>query len=188
MLVLWRALTKYNCTKWTTTTSTSQFLSLLQDKNNSSACNDNPTDLEWIWNWSFIGQQPYQAKDHWWLIKSSNDSYFDALITCKMHYYFSSTYTFFDLDFIDFCNVMLVLCVYFRYLLIKSLCVSKWWNSVKKEKKGKKRKNKVKKSEVSGKQKPDQFFTHVSEAVCPLPAFSPLPWTWSEALLDDFCL
>jgi len=79
MLVLSRALTKYNCTKCTTTTSTTQFLSLLQDKNNSSACNDVPIDLEWIWNWSFVGQQPYQAKDHWWLIKASNDSYLDAL-------------------------------------------------------------------------------------------------------------
>ena len=78
MLVLWRALTTYNCTKCTTTTSTTQFLSLLQDKNNSSACNNVPTDLEWIWNWSFIGQ-PYQAKDHWWLIKASNDSYLDTL-------------------------------------------------------------------------------------------------------------
>jgi len=79
MLVFWRVLTKYNCTKCTTTTSTTQFLSLLQDKNNSYACNNIPTDLEWIWNWSFIGQQPYQAKDHWWLIKASNDSYFDVL-------------------------------------------------------------------------------------------------------------
>ena len=25
---------------------------------------------ECIWNWSFIGQQPYQAKDHWWLSTS----------------------------------------------------------------------------------------------------------------------
>jgi len=41
--------------------------------------NDVPIDLEWIWNWSFIGQQPDQAKDHWWLIKASNDSYLDAL-------------------------------------------------------------------------------------------------------------
>jgi len=31
-------------------------LSLQQDKNNSYACNDVPPDLEWIWNWSFIGQ------------------------------------------------------------------------------------------------------------------------------------
>jgi len=78
MPVLWRALTKYNCTKCTTTTSTTQFLSLLQDKNNNYACNDVPTDLEWIWNWSFIGQQPYQTKDHWWLIKASNDSFWWA--------------------------------------------------------------------------------------------------------------
>jgi len=46
------------------------------------------------------------------------------LITRKMQYYFSSTFTFFDLDFIDFCNVMLVLCVYFTYLLIKGPCAS----------------------------------------------------------------
>jgi len=39
-----------------TTTSTTQFLPLLQHKNNSSACNDVPLYLEWIWNWSFIGQ------------------------------------------------------------------------------------------------------------------------------------
>jgi len=49
------------------------------------------------------------------------------LITCKIHYYLSSTYTCFDLGFIDFCNVMLVLCVYFRYLLINGPCASKWW-------------------------------------------------------------
>jgi len=79
MLVLWRALTKYNYTKCTTIISTTQFLSLLQDKNNSYACNNVPTDLEWIWNWSFIGQKPYRAKDHWWLIKALNDSYFGAL-------------------------------------------------------------------------------------------------------------
>jgi len=28
----------------------------LQNKNNSYACNNVPSDLEWIWNWSFIGQ------------------------------------------------------------------------------------------------------------------------------------
>ena len=50
------------------------FVSTLQDKKNSSACNDVPLQWEWIWNWSFIGQLPYQAKDHWWLIKASNDS------------------------------------------------------------------------------------------------------------------
>jgi len=48
-----------------------------------------------------------------------------SVITCKMHYYFSSTYTFSDLDFIDFCNIMLVLCVYFRYLSVKVRRVSK---------------------------------------------------------------
>jgi len=79
MLIPWRAMTMYNCTKCTTTISTTQYLSLLQDKNNSCACSNIPTDLKWIWNWTFIGQQPYQEKDHWWLIKASNDSYFDAL-------------------------------------------------------------------------------------------------------------
>jgi hypothetical protein len=49
------------------------------------------------------------------------------MITRKIHYYFSSTYTCFDLDFIDFCNVILVLRVYFRYLSIKSPCAFKWW-------------------------------------------------------------
>jgi len=43
-----RALTKYNCTKCTTTTSTTQFVSLLQDKNNGSACNNVPSYWEWI--------------------------------------------------------------------------------------------------------------------------------------------
>jgi len=58
--------------------------------------------------------------------------------TIQMHYYFSLTYTFFDLDFIDFFNIMLVLCVYFRYLSVKSLRTSKWWNSTKRERKDKK--------------------------------------------------
>jgi len=31
-------------------------LYLQQDKNNSYACTRVPPDLEWIWNWSFIGQ------------------------------------------------------------------------------------------------------------------------------------
>ena len=31
-------------------------LSLQQDKKNSYACTSVPSDLEWIWNWSFIGQ------------------------------------------------------------------------------------------------------------------------------------
>jgi len=70
-----RALTKYNCTKCTTTTSTTQSLSLLQDKDNNSACNNVLTYMKCIWNWSFIGQQPYQAMNHWWLIKASNDSF-----------------------------------------------------------------------------------------------------------------
>jgi len=38
MLVLSRALTKDNCTNCTTTSSTTLFVSLQQDKNNSSAC------------------------------------------------------------------------------------------------------------------------------------------------------
>jgi len=41
-----RALTKYNCTKCTTTTPTTQSLSLLQDKDNSSACNNVPSYME----------------------------------------------------------------------------------------------------------------------------------------------
>ena len=31
-------------------------LCLQQDKNNSYACTSVPSDLEWIWNWSFVGQ------------------------------------------------------------------------------------------------------------------------------------
>ena len=31
-------------------------LCLQQHKNNSYACTNVPSDLEWIWNWSFIGQ------------------------------------------------------------------------------------------------------------------------------------
>jgi len=51
-----RALTKYNYTKCTTTTSTTQSLSLLQDKDNNSVCNNVPTYMKCIWNWPFIGQ------------------------------------------------------------------------------------------------------------------------------------
>jgi len=51
------------------------FLSLQQDKNNSYACTSVPLDLEWIWNWSFIGQQPNQATIHWWFDQVSNDSF-----------------------------------------------------------------------------------------------------------------
>ena len=56
MLVLSRALTKDNCTNCTTTTSTTMFVSLQQDKDNSSACRNVPSYKECIWNWSFIGQ------------------------------------------------------------------------------------------------------------------------------------
>ena len=31
-------------------------LSLQQDKKNNYVCTSVPSDLEWIWNWSFIGQ------------------------------------------------------------------------------------------------------------------------------------
>jgi hypothetical protein len=41
-------------------------------------CYNVPSQRDWIWNWSFIGQLPYQAKDHWWLIKASNDSFWCA--------------------------------------------------------------------------------------------------------------
>ena len=64
-----KALTKYNCKKCTTTTSTTQ------EKDNNSACNNVPSYMECIWNWFFIGQQPYQTMNHWWLIKASNDSF-----------------------------------------------------------------------------------------------------------------
>lgn len=56
------------------------------------------------------------------------------MITLKMYYYSDSTYTYFDLDFLDVCNVMLVFCVYFRYLLTKGPYASKWWKAVKKRK------------------------------------------------------
>jgi len=56
MLVLSRALTKDNCTNYTTTTSTTLFVSLQQDNDNSSACRNVPSYKECIWNWSFIGQ------------------------------------------------------------------------------------------------------------------------------------
>jgi len=69
------ALTRYNCTKCTTTIFTTYSLSLLQDKDNNSSCNNVPSYMECIWNWSFIGQQPYQALNHWWLINASNDSF-----------------------------------------------------------------------------------------------------------------
>jgi len=44
MLVLTRALTKDNCTNCTTTSSTTLFVSLQQDKNNSYACNNVPSN------------------------------------------------------------------------------------------------------------------------------------------------
>jgi len=75
MFILWRALTKYNCTKCTTTTSTTQFLSLLQDKNNSSACNDVPLYLEWIWNWSFMDNNHIRQKIIGDWSKLQNDSF-----------------------------------------------------------------------------------------------------------------
>ena len=30
-----------------------------------------PLEMEWIWNWFFIGQSSNQAKDQWWRIKAS---------------------------------------------------------------------------------------------------------------------
>ena len=56
MLVLSRALTKDNCTICITTSSTILFVSLQQDKDNSSSCINVPSYKECIWNWSFIGQ------------------------------------------------------------------------------------------------------------------------------------
>ena len=56
MLILSKALTKDNCTNCTTTSFSTLFVSLHQDKNNSYACNNVPSDVECIWNWSFIGQ------------------------------------------------------------------------------------------------------------------------------------
>jgi len=56
---------------------------------------------------------------------SGKNNKFAKLITRKMQYYFSLTYTFFYLDFIDLCNVMLGLCVYFRYLSVKGRRESK---------------------------------------------------------------
>jgi len=50
-------------------------LSLQQDKNNIHACTSAPPDLEWVWNWPFIGQQPNQAKDHWWFDQVSNNAF-----------------------------------------------------------------------------------------------------------------
>ena len=44
MLVLSRALTKDNCMNCTTTSSTTMFVSLQQDKNNSSACRNVPSN------------------------------------------------------------------------------------------------------------------------------------------------
>jgi hypothetical protein len=61
------------CTYYTTTFSTTLQLSALQDKKTAPeygyACEDVPSQWEWISNWFFIGQQPYQAKDHWRKIK-----------------------------------------------------------------------------------------------------------------------
>ena len=76
MLVLSRALTKDNCTNCTTTSSTTLFVSLQQDKDNSSTCRNVPSYKECIWNWSFIGQQPYQAIDHWLLSTSFKQLFF----------------------------------------------------------------------------------------------------------------
>jgi len=103
--------------------------------------------------------------------------------------YFDSTYAFFDFDFIDFCNVMLVLCVYFRYLSVKGRRASKLWNIVKKgrKKKLKKEEKKRLKSQKScGKSKPDQFFPHFQKQLPTFPAFSPSLRTQLEALSNGF--
>lgn len=57
------------------------------------------------------------------------------LITCKMHYFIRSIYTCFSVDFIDFCSVILVLYVHFRYLAIGDLYALKWWKNTKNGKK-----------------------------------------------------
>jgi len=48
-------------------------LSLHQDKNNNNIAADVvPFQMEWIWNWFFIGQLSNQAKDQWWRIEASS--------------------------------------------------------------------------------------------------------------------
>jgi len=43
------------------------------DKNNTNIAADLvPFQMEWIWNWFFIGQLSNQAKDQWWRIKASS--------------------------------------------------------------------------------------------------------------------
>jgi len=109
-----------------------------------------------------------------------------------MHYYFSTTYIFVDLNFIDFCNVMLVLCVYFRYLSVKCRRASKLWNKVKKGKKVKREKKVKKSASHTGSQTHgvrlniSSHFPEFQNQFFPLSSFSSLLETWSEAIQRRF--
>ena len=118
-------------------------------------------------------------------------------MTRKMHYYFNSICTCFDLNFLDFCNVYVgILCLF----QVFGLCVSKWWKTVKK--KGKKIQlpdchdghppsmtgvmllvvNNSLTGWPSHKLVPVmvskcRLHTHVQRQLPPSPTFSPPPWT-----------
>ena len=58
------------------------------------ACNNVPSQLERIWNWSFIGQYLNQARNHWWKIKLQQRLFLDvlALTTFISHLYIKECY------------------------------------------------------------------------------------------------
>jgi len=53
-------------------------LSLQKDKTNSYACTSVPSDLEWIWNWSFIDNNHIRQKIIGNSDQASNDSFWCA--------------------------------------------------------------------------------------------------------------
>ena len=85
-----RALTNVLCTNCTTTFSTTLFLcpcykTRITALKYNHACNNVPSQLEWIWNWSFIGQWLNQAKNHWWKIKLQHRLFLDVFDTYNVH-------------------------------------------------------------------------------------------------------
>jgi len=66
------------------------FVSLLQDKitalKYNHACNYVSSQLEWIWNCSFIGQYLNQARNHWWKIKLQQWLFIGCAGTYNVHF------------------------------------------------------------------------------------------------------
>jgi len=78
-----RALTLYSVRSVQPPSPLLCFVLLLQDKitalKYNHACNNVPSQLEWIWNWSFIGQYLNHARNHWWKIKLQQMILLDVL-------------------------------------------------------------------------------------------------------------